>query len=71
MDSNKIMNAEFNEIYDLMGDVENMIDTFYAKHALYGDDIDVNSDLFSQLKHLQVEMGCLRQVAHDIAERLT
>jgi hypothetical protein len=71
MDSNKIMNTEFNVIYDSIGDVGNMVDAFYAKHILFNKGVDANSKLFEQVSKLQQMMSEVKCLAHDIAERLT
>lgn len=70
-DVGKELNAEFNEIYNLISDVDNMVDTFYTKHILYNKDVDVNSDIFSQMSKLQMMMSEAKCLSHHIAEYFT
>ena len=70
-DKGKILNQEFNEIYNLISDVNNMVDMFYAERILYNKDIDVNSDIFSQVSKLQMMMSEVKCLSHDIAEYFT
>lgn len=70
-DVGKELNAEFNEIYNLISDVDNMVDTFYTKHILYNKDVDVNSDIFSQMSKLQMMMSEAKCLSHYIAEYFT
>lgn len=67
----KILNQEFNEIYNLISDVNNMVDMFYAERILYNKDIDANSDIFSQVSKLQMMMSEVKCLSHDIAEYFT
>lgn len=71
MDKGKILNTEFNEIYNLISDVDNMVDAFYTKHILYNKDVDANSDIFSQVSKLQMMMSEVKCLSHDIAEHFT
>ena len=71
MDKGKILYTKFNEIYNLISDVDNMVDAFYAEHILYNKDIDVNSEIFSQVSKLQMMMSEVKCLSHDIAERFT
>ena len=71
MDKGKILNTEFNKIYDLISDVDNMVDMFYAEHILYNKDVDVNSDIFSQVSKLQMMMSEVKCLSHDITEHFT
>jgi hypothetical protein len=71
MDKGKILNTQFNEIYNLISDVDNMVDMFYAEHILYNKDIDANSDIFSQVSKLQMMMSEVKCLSHDIAEYFT
>lgn len=71
MDKGKILNTKFNEIYNLISDVDNMVDMFYAEHILYNKDIDVNSEIFSQVSKLQMMMSEVKCLSHDIAEHFT
>ena len=57
MDKGKELNTKFNEIYNLISDVDNMVDMFYAEHILYNKDIDANSEIFSQVSNLQMMMS--------------
>lgn len=67
----KILNTKFNEIYNLISDVDNMVDMFYAEHILYNKDIDANSEIFSQVSKLQMMMSEVKCLSHDIAEHFT
>lgn len=71
IDKGKILNQEFNEIYNLISDVNNMVDMFYAERILYNKDIDANSDIFSQVSKLQMMMSEVKCLSHDIAEYFT
>jgi hypothetical protein len=71
IDKGKILNQEFNEIYNLISDVNNMVDMFYAEHILYNKDIDANSDIFSQVSKLQMMMSEVKCLSHEIAEYFT
>ena len=71
MDKGKILNTEFNKIYDLISDVNNMVDMFYAEHILYNKDVDANSNIFSQVSKLQMMMSEVKCLSHDIAEHFT
>ena len=68
MDKGKILNTKFNEIYNLISDVDNMVDMFYAEHILYNKDVDANSEIFSQVSKLQMMMSEVKCLSHDIAE---
>lgn len=70
-DVGKELNTEFNEIYNLISDVDNMVDTFYRKHIFCNKDVDVNSDIFSQVSKLQQMMSEVKCLSHDIAEYFT
>lgn len=71
MDKGKELNTEFNEIYNLISDVDNMVDTFYAKHFLFNRDIDANSEIFKQVSKLQMMMSQVKCLSHEIAEFFT
>ncbi len=71
MDKGKILNTKFNEIYNLISDVDNMVDAFYAEHILFNKDVDANSDIFSQMSKLQMMMSEVKCLSHDIAEYFT
>jgi hypothetical protein len=71
IDKGKILNQEFNEIYNLISDVDNLVDMFYVEHILYNKDIDANSDIFSQVSKLQMMMSEVKCLSHDIAEYFT
>ena len=71
MDKGKELNTKFNEIYNLISDVDNMVDMFYAEHILYNKDVDANSKIFSQVSKLQMMMSEVKGLSHDIAEHFT
>ena len=71
MDKGKILNTEFNEIYNLISDVDNKVDAFYTEHILFNKDVDANSDIFSQVSKLQMMMSEVKCLSHDIAEHFT
>ena len=71
MDKGKELNTEFNEIYNLISDVDNMVDVFYAKHILYNKDMKANSKIFEQVTRLQMMMSEVKCLSHDIAEHFT
>ena len=71
MDKGKILNTEFNKIYDLISDVNNMVDMFYAEHILYNKDVDANSEIFKQVSKLQMMMSEVKCLSYDIAEYFT
>lgn len=71
MDKGKILNTEFNKIYDLISDVNNMVDMFYAEHILYNKDMKADSKIFKQVSKLQMMMSEVKCLSHDIAEHFT
>lgn len=71
MDKGKILNTEFNKIYDLISDVNNMVDMFYAEHILYNKDMKADSKIFEQVSKLQMMMSEVKCLSHDIAEYFT
>lgn len=70
-DIGKELNTEFNEIYNLISDVDNMVDVFYAKHFLFNKDVDANSDIFEQMSKLQMLISEVKGLSHEIAEYFT
>lgn len=71
MDKGKELNTEFNKIYDLISDVDNMVDIFYAEHILFNKDMDANSEIFKQVSKLQMMMSEVKSLSHEIAEHFT
>ena len=71
MDKGKILNTKFNEIYNLISDVDNMVDMFYAEHILYNKDMKADSKIFEQVSKLQMMMSEVKCLSHEIAEYFT
>ena len=71
MDKGKELNTKFNEIYNLISDVDNMVNMFYVDHILFNKDMDANSKIFSQVSKLQMMMSEVKCLSRNIAEYFT
>lgn len=71
MDKGKKLNQEFNEIYELISDVDNKTDVFYMEHFLYNKDVKADSKIFEQVSRLQMLMSEVKCLSHEIAEHFT
>ena len=71
IDKGKLLNTEFNEIYNLISDVDNMVDMFFTKHILYNKDMKADSKIFEQVTRLQMMMSEVKCLSHEVAEHFT
>ena len=71
MDKNKILNIEFNEVYESISKAYEAISEFYIKNC-YADQND-NDDRYARYRTLYLleKMGDCKDLAHDLAEHFT
>lgn len=68
-DDMPILNERFNKIYDLISEVDNMLDIFYMKHIFFNKNA-CNGDKVN-MSELRDKMGSVKELAHFMAERYT
>jgi hypothetical protein len=68
-DDMPILNERFNKIYDLISDVDNMLDIFYMEHIFCNKNA-CNGDKVN-MSELRDKMGSVKELAHFMAERYT
>ena len=68
-DDMPILNKEFNEIYDIISDVHEKVDTFYCNHFFCNTNVDsITKENFTELMK---RMDSVREMAHELAEHYT
>ena len=70
MDKGKILNTEFNEVYDAISDAYDKITDFYIKHCAFIVNGD-KEEILDEIRNLFEGLGDCKTTAHEIAEYFT
>lgn len=71
MDNNKVLNEEFNEVYDAITDAYDKLNEFYMKHCALGQNDIENTRVHFDIVCLFDKLGNCKENAHEIAEHFT
>ncbi len=71
MDKGKVLNEEFNKVYDAISNADEMLNKFYMEHILYNKNVDMDSPTWHQIRQAMEEIGVVKCLAHDLAEHFT
>ena len=71
MDKGKVLNEEFNKVYDAISNADEMLNQFYMEHILYNENIDMDSPTWLQIRQAMEKIGEVKYLAHDLAEHFT
>ena len=70
IDKGKILNQEFNEVYDAITTAYEKITDFHIKHCAFIVNVD-KEEILDEIKNLFERLGDCRTTAHEIAEYFT
>ena len=71
MDKGKVLNEEFNEVYDAISNAYDLMNEFYMKHCALGqNDID-SGFVMCDLCTIWDMLGKCKETGHEIAEHFT
>ena len=71
MDKGKVLNEEFNKVYDAISEAYDQMNEFYLKHcALSQNDID-SGFVMCDLCSIWDMLGKCKETGHEIAEHFT
>ena len=69
-DIGKVLNEEFNEVYDAISDAYDKLNEFYMKHCAFCEDIE-NTPIYFDIVSLFDKLGNCKENAHEIVEYFT
>lgn len=71
-DKGKILNQEFNEVYDAITTATELLGEFYMKHIAFTENTtNTNNEVASTIRDMWDKLGSVKEDAHEVAEYYT
>lgn len=70
-DKGKVLNQEFNEVYDAITTAYDKLNEFYMEHCAFDNNNVKNKSIRIDINDLWDMLGNCREIAHEVAEHFT